>query len=329
MTAGLTGALHHAVVHLAAAYVAWVLFGTLAFVCHLGEQAPCVAAFLPAFGTPGGRTGSSASGILSLVQLNTPVALAFILPHSLLRPHRLAALLGRSGLAAHGRLVYNVLAAASLHALEASFVPLRTPVVVAFPLPPLLHLVLSAGGIVFAATCFLADPRTTSLLGVSQSLGLGAPKPPAGMDALTWVADCVIRRGGPVALVLFTGVCILPPELTLGDAVTRGVAALYLRKSTAFRGLIHDVGTSHHLIWAVRGSLLALALLKGNSAGVGKFLMQWRVLAALLLVPALRAAEQWWGQAEGKKEPYEDNLDKMGQHSCSNSCTSVRGANTG
>lgn len=310
---GPRGPLHATVVRFAAAYITWVLLGTVAFVSHLGEQAPSAAAFLPAYGRPGGRANSSAAGLLSFLGLNAPAALAFVLPHSLLRPQRLALWLARAKLASHGRLVYNVIAAASLHALLASFVPLRTPVVIQLPLAPDLHVLLSAGCLAFAATCFVTDPRTASLLGLPQALGRSAPRPPPGMDAITWMADCVIRRGGPLAFVLFTGVSILPPELTLGDAVTRAVAALYLRlRSAPFRSWLQEAGTSHHLIWAVRGSFLAFVLLRAEGTGAWQLITQWRVLAALVLSLGLWIAEHLGeGKHAGHMVSLTDGLNRI------------------
>jgi len=37
-----------------------------------------------------------------------------------------------------------------------------------------------------------------------------------GMDAITWMGITVWELGGPVAFVLFTGVSILPQNLSLG-----------------------------------------------------------------------------------------------------------------
>merc|ERR1712151_36967 len=100
-------------VHCLALYVTWVLFGILAFVSHLGEQAPWLGPFLPASGQT--MRGGSASTLLEFFRCNIPGALLFVLPHSLLRPQRLYAWFARIGLAAYDRLAYNLLAATSLH----------------------------------------------------------------------------------------------------------------------------------------------------------------------------------------------------------------------
>merc|ERR1712187_689056 len=281
-------------VYLVASYITWVLFGILAFVSHLGEQAPWLAPFLPATGQT--MSGGSASTLSEFLRCNIPGALLFVLPHSLLRPQRLYAWFARIGLAAYDRLAYNLLAAISLHCFLCNFVGLRTPVVMWLPLPEVAHLCLSGGCLVFAAFCFVSNPRTATLLGVSRALQRPLQNLPRGMDAITWMALCVWERGGTVAFVLFTGVSILPPELTLGDAVTRGVAALYLRaRSKAFCEWVRKVEGAHEATWIIRGAiLLFVGIRAGATPGKLAQFFDWRLAAAAVLACSLRMAERWF-----------------------------------
>jgi hypothetical protein len=65
---------------------------------------------------------------------------------------------------------------------------------------------------------------------------------------------------GAIAFVLFTGVSILPKELTFGDCLTRGVAAFYLRRrSKSFRDWVASVEGAHLATWGIRACLLLAA----------------------------------------------------------------------
>jgi hypothetical protein len=50
-----------------------------------------------------------------------------------------------------------------------------------------------------------------------------------GMDMITWMAVTVHQRSGTLGFVLFVGLAIVPTKVTLGDCITRVVAAIYLR----------------------------------------------------------------------------------------------------
>jgi hypothetical protein len=291
-------ALHDAVVYAIAAYVMWILLGTISFVSHLGKQSSLLAQWLPAGGEPGRTADHLAEDVWSFLRMNIPYALLFVAPHSVLRPTVLARLLAKVGLLEYSRLAYNLMAALSLHFFLCKNVALKTPVVMVLPLPAWFHLSLSAGFLAYAAVSTLLDRGTPSLLGVAQVVRRHqAVSLPQGMDAITWMGECVWRRGGPAAFVFFTGVSILPPELTLGDAIIRVCAALYLRaRSIGFRHWLERVDQFHILTWTIRGVLLALALMKaGSSSSWSSILFDWRLHAAVLLAGTLRAVE-WLGR---------------------------------
>merc|ERR1712217_435044 len=147
-------------VYLVASYITWGLLGIVAFVSHLGEQAPWLAPLLPAAGQT--MRGGAANTLLEFLRCNIPGALLFVLPHSLLRPQRLYVWFARVGLAAYDRLAYNVLAAISLHCLLCNFVGLRTPVVMWLPLPEIAHMCLSGGCLLYAGFCWITNPRTAT-----------------------------------------------------------------------------------------------------------------------------------------------------------------------
>lgn len=93
-----------------------------------------------------------------------------------------------------------------------------------------------------------------------------------------------------MAFVLFTGISILPPELTLGDAVTRAVAAAYLRiRSEAFRSWLHRIESAHKVTWIVRIAFLCIALSQVQS--LASIVTDWRFLAAVTLALVLRSLE--------------------------------------
>lgn len=291
---------HELFVIAVAVYVSWVLLGTVAFVSHLGAQWPPLSSWLPGGGQPGGSGADAADACLDFFAWNVPVALIFVLPHSLLRVRRLTAVLSRFGLEAQARLLYNGIAAVTLHGLLCHLRPLRTPVVMEMPLPPPVHLALSLGCLALATFSFAFDKGTSALLGIAPALGQPAKPPPAGMDAITWIGECVWRRAGPWAFVLFTGVSIIPPAGTLGDVLVRAVAAVYLRlRSQGFRSWVSRVESHHGLCWVLRGCLLCAALARAcqdaGSASVAARVRalgaDGRVWAALAFAALLRALE--------------------------------------
>ena len=113
--------LNLATVWTCAAYVTWVLMGTVAWVSHLGERAPMLAMVLPARGWP---SNAACDGVGVFLARNAPLSLIFVVPHSLALPSRLYGVVG-----VYGRLVYNVISAAMLHVFLWAFTPLKTPVV--------------------------------------------------------------------------------------------------------------------------------------------------------------------------------------------------------
>ena len=123
--APMRGGTHHglnlATVWTCAAYVTWVLMGTVAWVSHLGERAPMLAMVLPARGWP---SNAACDGVGVFLARNAPLSLIFVIPHSLALPSRLYGVVG-----VYGRLVYNVISAAMLHVFLWAFTPLKTPVV--------------------------------------------------------------------------------------------------------------------------------------------------------------------------------------------------------
>ena len=188
-----------------------------------------------------------------------------------------------------GRLLYNAVSAGTLHFLLANFTPLTTPVVASLPLPEDAHVFLSVACLSLAVASMLAEPQTYGLLGTGQMLGWSpafATPPPNHMDAITWMGVSAWRGGkqllgerflfaryvdaekkakhgdvlGATAFVLFTGVSILPKELTFGDCLTRGVAAFYLRRrSRSFRDWVASVEGAHLVTWGIRACLLFAA----------------------------------------------------------------------
>jgi hypothetical protein len=81
------------------------------------------------------------------------------------------------------------------------------------------------------------------------------------MDAITWMGVCAWRKGGVWGFIAFTGLSILPQTLTLGDVLSRGVAATYLRlRSRSFRRWVGSIPGAHHATWILRATLLTLAL---------------------------------------------------------------------
>ena len=271
----------------AAAYVLWVLLGTVAWISHLGERVETLGRWLPARGYP---ANAAAGSVWTFAARNVPASAWFVAPHSLMLPSRLRRWFGR-----YGRLMYNFISAATLHAFLLAFVPLKTPVVMTIPFNAGFHNALSVGCLAYATYAFLASRATWGLLGVSSALGIRDPRyanPASGMDAITWMGVTTWRLGGSFAFVLFTGLSIIPRELTLGDCITRCVAAVYLRlRSRSFREWVEKIENIHLLTWTLRAVLLSFACLSALRAGADVRAVGLILIGAVSLAGILRLAE--------------------------------------
>jgi len=277
------GALNIALVGAVVTYVMWVLVGTVAWISHLGERARWLGARLPAKGYPSREAARSAA---AFARRNVPLSLVFVIPHSVCLPSRMRRYFG-----SHGRLVYNFVSAVTLHAFLMAFTPLKTPVVMTMPFNERFHDALSIGCLAFATYAFVRTPASLGLLGVSSAIGLRGEKyanPAAGMDAITWMGVTTWRLGGAGAFVLFTGLSIIPAKLTLGDCITRCVAAIYLRqRSRSFRRWVEKIEDIHLFTWILRGVLLSFACYSalqgdGDVRAAGMILFGASALAAIL-----------------------------------------------
>ena len=123
----------------------------------------------------------------------------------------------------------------------------------------------SAADHMVKAGAFQRSAGWLGVLGGLPAIGLRGEKyanPAAGMDAITWMGVTTWRLGGAGAFVLFTGLSIIPAKLTLGDCITRCIAAIYLRqRSRSFRGWVEKIEDIHLFTWILRGLLLSLSLI--------------------------------------------------------------------
>jgi hypothetical protein len=85
------------------------------------------------------------------------------------------------------------------------------------------------------------------------------------MDAISWMALTVVRTGGPIAFIAFSGLSIIPHESTLGDLVMRVSAAIYLRLfSKAFREFVEELHKWHLTTWVMRLSIVFVVFSQGK-----------------------------------------------------------------
>lgn len=280
-------ALNIALVSGAVTYVMWVLVGTVAWISHLGERAVWLSAVLPAKGYP---SREAARGTVDFARRNVPLSLVFVIPHSACLPSRMRKYFG-----SHGRVVYNFVSAVTLHAFLSAFTPLKTPVVMTMPFNERFHDALSIGCLAFATYAFMRSPASLGLLGVSSAIGLRGEKyanPAAGMDAITWMGVTTWRLGGAGAFVLFTGLSIIPAKLTLGDCITRCIAAIYLRqRSRSFREWVEKIEDIHLFTWILRGLLLSFACYSALQGDGDVRAAAMILFGASALVAILRLAE--------------------------------------
>mmetsp|Transcript_22923 Transcript_22923/g.28116 ORF Transcript_22923/g.28116 Transcript_22923/m.28116 type:complete len:336 (+) Transcript_22923:28-1035(+) len=251
-------------------YNLWVLFSIVAWVSHLGYRVPQLSRFLCARGFPGNQ---SVEGLANFFKVNIPAALGFVLPHSFLRPPTLRKWVGNR----FARIVYCTIASLSLHCFIHVFRPLETQVLFILPFSSVIQQILSVVMLGFALTCFLSDYRTYLILGVPQAVwgteSQYSKFPPglsARMDIITWMGITVWNIAGGVGFILFSGISILPYEVTITDVLVRVIAALYLRaRSQGFRMWVDQIESIHHTIWFLRALILFGALKTGASSMSG------------------------------------------------------------
>ena len=116
------------------------------------------------------------------------------------------------------------------------------------PIKAETHFYFASSCLFFALIAFLCAPGTWALLGTAQLLKWNDgvenkyKLPGVGMDAISWMALTVVRAGGPLAFIAFSGLSIIPHESTLGDLLLRVCAAIYLRLfSKAFREFVEEL----------------------------------------------------------------------------------------
>ena len=162
--------------------------------------------------------------------------------------------------------------------------------------------------LLYATYSFCRAPETYDMLGVNSSLSRGGPRAPANMDAITWMGVCAWRKGGVWGFIAFTGLSILPQTLTLGDALSRGVAATYLRlRSRSFRRWVGSIPGAHHATWVLRAMLLTLALFSawrlGEISGQNACIIESLAMSlALILTAAEKERDRRQRLANEKKE---------------------------
>lgn len=221
-------------------YNLWVLFSVVAWVSHLGLRVPPLSPLLSAKGYPYREPINGT--IVDFLKYNIPYALAFILPHSFLRPPTLRKLLGNR----FARLAYCTVASASLQFFMNVFRPWNTGILFSLPYSPLFQQYLSAVMLLVALVCFLADNRTYLILGVPQAIfGIDSThsKFPAGlsarMDIITFMGITVWNLLGGMGFILFSGISILPYDVTVSDII--GMCNLSIRNKSL---IIHFVCSS-------------------------------------------------------------------------------------
>ncbi|CAL6289700.1 unnamed protein product [Bathycoccus prasinos] len=283
------------VAYACASYTIWVLISTVAWISHLGYRVPSLQPLIAAKGYPRG---------------NVPTALVFVLPHSLLTPKRLRTIFGR-----HGRLLYNVMAAVTLHMFLLTFKPLKSP--------EEIHNFTPISMLLCAAYAFCRAPETYDMLGVNSSLSRGGPRAPANMDAITWMGVCAWRKGGVWGFIAFTGLSILPQTLTLGDIVSEDGLGLFQVRTTR--------------PWILRATLLTLALFTawrlGEISGRNACVIESSATSlALILTAAEKERDRRQRLANAKKEflgveKQNSEVEKNGSRNSSSSSQLPNGCN--
>ncbi len=253
-------------------YVVWVIFVMIAWIQHLGSEAvglradertaPWVAHIvnLVVWCMPAGSSNVAAASLGEFLWHNAPLGALFVIQHSSFSIRRLT--LTFCVPPRYARLLYNFASALVLHAFLVAHRPLAQPVLLVLPVPRLWRFLLGFATLACALLAFLSEPRTAAMLGLSPFLPTHwrARLPEGRVDIITWINQCLHAIGSDPSFVLFSGISIVPREVTAGDCVIRGVAAVYLRYfSPSFRRWVQQLETAHVVSWVIRMLFLVAA----------------------------------------------------------------------
>lgn len=146
------------------------------------------------------------------------------------------------------RLFYCWASAVTLHWFMYRYVSIGAKPLLVLPISAETHFYYASSCLLFALIAYLSAPETWAMLGTAQLLKWNDGEenkyklPGVGMDAISWMALTVVRAGGPIAFIAFSGLSIIPHESTLGDLLLRVCAAVYLRLfSKAFREFVEEL----------------------------------------------------------------------------------------
>lgn len=169
------------------------------------------------------------------------------------------------------RLFYCFASAITLHWFMLKYVSIGAAPLLTLPISADIHFYFSSICMSFAIVSYLSAPETWAMLGTSQVLEWNKNGPiqynipGIGMDAISWMALTVVRAGGPIAFIAFSGLSIIPHESTLGDLIMRVSAAIYLRLfSKAFREFVEELHKWHLTTWLLRLSIVFFVFAQGK-----------------------------------------------------------------
>ena len=277
-------------------YTLWVLASVVSWVSHLGKRAPVLAPYLINQGYPSNPVIEG--GLVEFFAKNLPAAFLFVLPHSFIR----VPLLQNKVSARFGRLIYSVMASASLHLFLSMFRPMNSAVLFTVPLGgDFNHALLSIVMLIYANVAMLRDWRTYDILGPAKALNPAAVFPveevTPRMDIITWMGFTTWNAGGNLAFILFSGLSILPAEVTMNDILPRVVAAIYLRlRSQGFRSWVANIDSVHHASWLIRGGLF-LSAVSSSWSRIDQTQAMYMGIIACLVAVGLNRFEKFGGVA--------------------------------
>ena len=253
------------------------------WVSHVGQTVSCISSLFAAKAYP---SNDSTQILTTFFQSNLLNALLFMLPHSLLTPKRIVYIISNSfspKYIKYSRLLYNLIAAITLHRFLSHFRSLESPVLFTLPINETCHACTSTICLIGALACFVTNAHTYDILGFTNALNCNEiykycvkrsknylyqntytkkyDKSVTGMDIITWLGITVTEKTTVVGFIMFSGLSILPFKVTINDLIVRIAAAIYLRvRSKQFCKWIGKMKHVHTLIWCLRGSLFLVAL---------------------------------------------------------------------
>jgi len=215
-----------------------------------------------------------------------PLAAVFVIQHTVLK-RSLQRWFGD-----HGRRVYSLTSALALHFFMAYYRDLDIPRLsldlTGLGVTSAVHFWASSVVIVVSYLVFLNYDSSswfrTIVFGAKATKPVAKGGCPVNMDVITGMGICVYKEIGWLGFLLFSGLSIIPRQITLGDVIMRVCSGAYLRRMS---GHFKRVAPNYRSHWCARTVVIAAAAIATAGKDFWASLHFWQLVAVALLSTAV------------------------------------------